>query len=118
ALPDVAVGKAGGAIDESAIRCPAEAAAQRGKPGIRGGAGKARARAGSAAADIGSVDISLDAEHKLSGLPVPAGRAAAQSARDIEVAGGGRRGERIVPGAAPGAAAVDAEVEPGPVVQH
>src|SRR5262249_43575256 len=72
-----------------------------------------------AAADVGPVDIALDTVNPIPGLPVVADGAADEAAGDIEIAGvesGKGRRRPIAP--APGAAAVDTDIEPRPIVDR
>src|SRR5262249_41099914 len=108
---DVAEGHAAGDIGHPAIPGVADPAAHSAEPGVLGLAGDRAA--GCAAADIGPVDVAFEAEHPGAAerLPVVAGghadHAAARAVGD---------GEAVPVGVAERAAAVDAEVEAGPVV--
>src|SRR5450759_2205243 len=108
---DVAEGCAAGHVGHEAIEGIAETAAHGAEIIVARLA--AGSQAGRAAAEIGPIEITLDAEHRLAHLPVVTERAADQAAGGIERAGRERCGEIRF---APAAAAVDTDVEAGPVV--
>src|SRR5262249_5845542 len=108
---DVAERDAAGDVRQPAIPGVADAAAHRAEPVVLGLA--AERAAGRAVLDVGPVDVAFDAHHPRTadGLPVVAGghadHAATRAVAD---------GEAVPVGVAERAAAVDAEIEAGPVI--
>ena len=115
---DVGEGGAAGAVEQHAIPRPAGTAAHSREPIALGGAADARARCiEGGAAEIRPVAVAFDAQHPRPDLVIEAHGAADQRAADGEIAGRSVNG--IGPVAiAEGAAAVDAEIEAGPVVNR
>src|SRR6185312_10237359 len=100
---DVAIGKTAGAVQHHAIPGVTDAAANRAEPVAA--SGERHEADGAAAFDARPLNVGLDAEHGLTGLPVVTELAAEDAARRVDIV---RR--------TPAAAAVDAGVEAGPVV--
>src|SRR5262245_32894776 len=108
---DVASGEAAGDVGHEAVEGVAEAAARGDEPLV------ARLAAGGAqhvrrALDPRPVDVAFGAEHDLVDLPVVADGAADEAAGDVELV------DAVPLRRAPTAAAVDAEIEAGPVVDR
>src|SRR6478735_8370764 len=110
---DVADSKAASDIRHHAVPRVADAAAHGSKPVVLGLAAGRASDIHEAAFDVGPVEVALQAEHPgaAGSLPVVARCSTNHAARWIGVAGEGAPVR-----AAPGVTAVDAEIEPGPVV--
>src|SRR5579864_6885810 len=109
---DIAERGAGGDEGHDAVRGIAEPAAHGGEPVVAGLAAEWTGHRIGGAVDVGPVDVALDADDALAELIVVAHGAADQAAGGVEAAG------RVPLRAAEAAAAVDADVEAGPVINR
>ena len=110
---DVAEGGTTCDVGHEPVEGVADATADGAEPGVLGLAQcrQAACEVGRAV-DIGPVEVAFEAEHPVGDLPIVADGAADHPTVDVERAG------RVPARLAPGAAAVDADVEAGPVVDR
>ena len=100
-----------GDVGQEPVEGVAETAAHGGEPLVAGLA-TGRAQHVRGAFDARPVDVAFGADHDLANLPVVTDGAADQAAGDIEL------GDPIPLGMTPAAAAIDADIEAGPVVDR
>ena len=115
AVAAFADGETAGDVRHDAIERIADAAASGTEPVVAGFATRGARRRVGAAADVAPVDVAFEAEHHLVHLPIIADGTAENRARGIEAAGAGRTAPIR---RAPAAAAVDTDIQAGPVVGH
>src|SRR5262249_1816223 len=102
---------AGGEAAIEAVEAKAHAPARGGKPLVAGLATR-RAQHGGGAFNARPVDVALGSDDGLAELPVVTDGAADEAAREVE------RIHGVPLGTAPAAAAVDAEIKPGPGIDR